>query len=141
MRRGCWRRLLLLIALALTIFLLAEVAPRLLIHSNVEAFADLKRTPPPGEQGPAMSCVEQAYLLGSFGGSPEGFVRTALRVVDVMPLPQEELRGCEYECPYEFKIRVYTVFGIPYDTIVATCSHAYRLYDEPLGRLLLRPPQ
>jgi len=132
MRRVYWRRPLLLITVALVIFLLAEVAPRLLIHSNIEEFA--------GVEGPSMQCAGLAYMNARtmVSGGPEAFVWTALRVIEVKHLPQEEAEECR--CPYEIKVRVYTIFGIPYDTIVARCSGAYRLH-QPLGLPPFRPAQ
>ena len=124
MRHGYWRHLLLPITVALVIFLLAEVAPRLLIHSNIEEFA--------GVEGPSMQCAGLAYMSAQtmVSGGPEAFVWTALQVMEVKHLPQEEAEECK--CPYEIKVRVYTLFGIPYDTIVARCSSVYRLH-RPFG--------
>ena len=132
MRHSCWKRLLQFIAAALLIFFLAEVAPRLLIHSNIEEFA--------GVEGPSMQCAGLAYMHARLmvSGGPEAFIWTALRVVGVTHLPQEEAEGCE--CPYEIRVRVYTLFGIPYDTIVTTCSSTYRLY-QPFGPPPFNPPQ
>ena len=132
MWQGGRRRLLLLIATALAIFLLAEVAPRLLIHSSMEEFADV--------EGPSMQCAGLAYMHARLmvSGGPEAFIWTALRVVEVTHLLQEEAEGCE--CPYEIRVRVYTLFGIPYDTIVARCSGGYRLY-QPFGPPPFKPPQ
>ncbi len=119
-----WRHLLLLIGVAVAIFLLAEVAPRLLIHSNIERFA--------GVEGPSMQCAGLAYMSARtlVSGGPEAFVWTALQVTEVKHLPAEKAEDCE--CPYEIRVRIYTVFGIPYDTILVTCSGARRLH-QPFG--------
>ena len=116
------RRLLMLIVTLFTVLLFGEIVPRLIIHSHIEDFA--------GVEGPAMQCAGLAYMNATnmVSGGPEALVWTALRVTEVKHLAPNEYTVGRCECPYEIKVRVYTVFGIPYDTIVTRCSSAYRQY-------------
>ena len=115
--QGVW-----LIAAIVIILSLGEIAPRSVIHSNVEEFA--------GVEGPAMQCAGLAYMnaRNMVSGGPEALVWTALRVIDVKHISQDSSTSERCECPYEVKVRVYTLFGIPYDTVIARCSSAYRLH-------------
>ncbi len=114
------RRLLILMVTLFAVLLLGEAVPRLVIHSNIEEFA--------GVEGPAMQCAGLAYMNARdmVSGGPEAFVWTALRVVGVNRLPPGGNDVGRCECPYEIRVRVYTLFGVPYDTIVARCSESYR---------------
>jgi len=116
------RRLLMLTVALFTVLLLGEIVPRLVIHSHIEDFA--------GVEGPAMQCAGLAYMnaRNMVSGGPEALVWTALRVTEVKHLSPNEYNARRCECPYEVTVRVYTVFGIPYDTIVTRCSSAYRQY-------------
>ena len=115
------KRLLLLITVVFVTLSLGEIAQRLVIHSNIEEFA--------GVEGPAMQCAGLAYMSARnlVSDGPEAFVWTALRVTEVKHSSQDEEDAERCECPYEIKVRVYTLFGIPYDTIVTKCDESYRL--------------
>lgn len=122
MKHTCWKRLQQLIVAILVIMFLAQIAPRLLIHSNIEAFA--------GVEGPSMDFAGWAYVYTHHMvcSGPEAFFCTAVRVVEVSHLPPDETQGCRY--PYTGKVRAYTLFGIPYDTISVNCNlggHRQRL--------------
>ncbi len=128
MKQSCWRCLLLLTAVALAVLVLAEIVPRVLIQSNLEAFAGV-------EEDQYIVFASRAYFTAHFyvfSEWPARLICTAVRIVEVRRLSPEEVTGrCRY--PFEAKVRLYTVFGIPYDTIVVGCDLAPPHVHKPLG--------
>lgn len=123
MKAGCLKIPVLATAALLLFLNLGQLIPRVFIHFDAENFAD---------RGVPAECLEVAsvnsHALVSNG--MEVFIRTALRMTDVRPLSRDDVtaRGTKVcKCPYEVRVRVYTWFGIPYDTIVTECQESYRL--------------
>ena len=103
------------------LFFGAQVAPRLLIRSGVRAYE--------GDAREAAAWGHVNARLLACGGGPEAFICTAVRVTEVTPLPADEAEEClEPYPPYSVKLRAYTIFGIPYDTIIYECGTTYRLH-------------
>ncbi len=99
-----------------------QIAPRLLIRSDLERFF--------GVEGPSIQYAGIAHntLHHAFcSGGPGVFVCTAVRITDVMfvnpGLGMESLRtpkGCAY--PYKATAKLYSWFGIPIQKININCS-------------------
>ncbi|HPL29541.1 MAG TPA: hypothetical protein PLG21_15955 [Anaerolineae bacterium] len=96
----------------LLIVLLGEAGPRLLIRSNLSAFA--------GEQRAfAASALTQTRQF--FGGSPEPLLFTALQVRDVTEKTSTEGRPC-----YAATVQAYTLFGLPWSSVVvSSCGDSF----------------
>jgi len=108
-----------LVISCMLLFTGAEIVPRLLIHSNIEAFIG----EPPSLEFAGWAYINAHHLVCS--GSAEAFICTGVRVVEVSYLSKSE--NCKY--PYTARVRAYTLFGIPYDTIVVDCNMGvYRLH-------------
>jgi len=110
------KRFLRTVLIFLLLFSLGQVIPRKLLYS---------RPPAPPEGGPTPETAQafaavahfSAYMLACTG--PEAFLCTGVQVVQVTPLPQSKAEGCPY--PYIAKVRVYTIFSLPYDTVTVNC--------------------
>ncbi len=106
-----------LLAVLLLIALLGEAVPRLLIQSNLSAFS--------GEQRAfAASALTQTRYF--FGGSPEPLFFTALRVGDVT----EKIGAGDQRC-YDATIQAYTLFGLPWSSVVVSCNGS--IVRQPWG--------
>lgn len=94
------------LGLVLSLVLLGEVAPRLLISHNIEMFQ--------GEQQAfaASAWTEARYF---FSGSAEPLFWTAIQVQDVKEKVDAEGQKC-----YNATIRAYTLFGLPWSSLLVT---------------------
>lgn len=115
-------RLVKLLVLALGVIFLAEAAPRLLIHSDLERFVDV--------EGPAVQYAGMAQSLLHREVCTRGLAAltcTGLRITEVklanpgsgepgLSVPQ----GCLF--PYEGTAQIYSLFGSPLRTINIDCN-------------------
>jgi hypothetical protein len=108
-------------AVALGVVLLAEVAPRLLVNSDLERFVTI--------EGPAVQYAGMAQSLlhrQECAGSLAILTCTGVRIVEVrlvnpgvgagISVPS----GCLF--PYEGTAQVYSLFGIPTNTVKIDCN-------------------
>ncbi len=97
------------LGLVLSLVLFGEVAPRLLIDSNIEMFQGK-------QQAFAASSWTQARYF--FSSSAEPLFWTAIQVHDV----KEKLNTDGQQC-YEADVRAYTLFGLPWSSVlVSSCN-------------------
>lgn len=104
-----WRKRIFLIVGALVI-LTGEIVPRLVISHNIEKF-----------YGPEQAFAARALTEGRlfFGGSIEPSFLTALQVHDVVEKIDADGQVC-----YEATVRAYTLYGLPWSSVVVTsCNH------------------
>ncbi len=113
-----------LIFLGILVLLTAAWAiPKLFISTNVDIFG--------GEQKIfAFYALKASRQL--IGGSLEPLIVTALKVTDVKESASESMQQCGQEPyvvskPYEATVQSYTVFGVPYRTILVTCTTAGKI--------------
>ena len=113
--------LLKLIGVALGGIFLAEVAPRLLIRSDLERFF--------GAEGSAIQYTGIAHVLTQQAyccGGPAAFTCTAIRITDLKhrsDKPREggkPVPGCAF--PYTGSAKIYSWFGIPVQTVSIDCN-------------------
>ena len=113
--------LLKLIGVALGGIFLAEVAPRLLIRSDLERFF--------GAEGPAIQYTGMAHVFtrqAYCGGGPAAITCTAIRITDLKhrsDKPGEGVKpvqGCAF--PYTGSAKVYSWLGIPVQTVSIDCN-------------------
>lgn len=111
-----------LLVLALGVIFLAEVAPRLLIHSDLERFVEI--------EGPAVQYAGMAQSLLHREACTSGLAAltcTDVQIADVrlinfgsgeagLSVPS----GCLF--PYEATARVHSLFGIPTRTVNIDCN-------------------
>jgi hypothetical protein len=109
------------IGVGLGAIFLAQVAPRLLIRSDLERFF--------GAEGPAIQYTGTAHTLtrqAYCGSGPAAFTCTAVRVVDLKHRNNSlreggrSVAGCAF--PYTATAKVYSWFGIPVQTINIDCN-------------------
>ena len=115
-------RLFKFLAIALGVIFLAEVAPRLLIRSDLERFVDI--------EGPAVQYAGMAQSLLHREECTSGLTRltcTGVRITEVrvvnpgsgeagLSVPP----GCLF--PYEGTGQVHSLFGIPTSTVNIDCN-------------------
>lgn len=109
------------LAIALGVVFLAEVVPRLLVHSDLERFVTI--------EGPAIQYagMAQSLLHGQeCVGGLAALTCTGVRVAEVRLLPGvgeagvSVPPGCLF--PYEGTAQVYSLFGAPVNTVNIDCN-------------------
>lgn len=98
-----------------------QIAPRLLIRSDLERFF--------GVEGPSIQYAGIAHVmtrLAYCGGGPAAFTCTAVRIIDLKHRNNKPgeggkpVSGCAF--PYTSTAKVYSWFGIPIQTINIDCN-------------------
>lgn len=113
--------LLKLLAIALGVIFLAEIAPRLLINSDLERFVNL--------EGPAVQYAGMAQSLlhrQECTGGLAVLACTGVRIVEVRLVSGAGAAGISVPpgClfPYQGTAQVYSLFGIPANTVNIDCN-------------------
>lgn len=102
----------LIVTVLLLIFVLGEIGPRLLIGKNLSRFAGNQRFF-------AEKAWTEARILLS--GSAEPLFWTAIRVEEVVEKEKSEGEVC-----YEAIVRAYTIFGLPWSSVlVSSCDNGF----------------
>ena len=111
------------LGITLGVMFLGQIAPRLLIRSDLERFFGVEGGSAIQYAGIAHNTLQLAFC----GGDPAIFMCTAVRITDVLfvnhGLGMESLRtpkGCAY--PYKATAKLYGWFGIPIQKININCS-------------------
>lgn len=108
------------LGITLGVMFLGQIAPRLLIRSDLERFF--------GAEGPAIQYTGIAHVLtrqAYCGGGPAAFTCTAVRITDLKHRSKlgeggKPVPGCAF--PYTSSAKVYSWFGIPVQTVSIDCN-------------------
>lgn len=110
------------IAISLTVLLLAlvvgEIGPRLMIDSGLQKF-------PKKQIAFVKQALTEARLF--FSGSAEPLFWTAIRVEEVT---EREVEG---QTCYEATVRAYTLFGLPWSSVLVSSCNEGRLIRQYWG--------
>jgi hypothetical protein len=107
------------LGLVLSFIFLGEVAPRLLIGSNIKTFQ--------GEQRAfAASAWKEARYF--FSGSAEPLFWTAIQIQDVKKKVDTDGQQC-----YEANVRAYTLFGLPWSSVLVTSCNGGSMIRQKWG--------
>lgn len=108
------------LGITLGVIFLGQIAPRLLIRSDLERFF--------GAEGLAIQYTGIAHVLtrqAYCGGGPAAFTCTAVRITDLKHRSKpgeggKPVPGCAF--PYTGSAKVYSWFGIPVQTVSIDCN-------------------
>ncbi len=113
------RKRVFILGLVLSLVLLGEVAPRLLIGHNIDMF-----------QGEQQAFAASAWVDARvfFSGSAEPLFWTAIQVHDIFEKVDAKGQKC-----YEATVRAYTFFGLPWSSVLVTSCNGGSMMRQKWG--------